>query len=868
MGWNRKIFANLGELSGVVLSAFIGMALVSCAGTDSSVQTKVDDNPNLFKLGTPIADTLASRMPEFAHSVFKGAIDSVPGEYYYYATDGRIDSLVQKEGERYNTVASIAYDSLDGQNNYELKKGNLSYNVNDGKLKTELDFPKYVKTYWGNGNPRAILTGFLYRDNQGVIKVDSGHSETYFESGKINQRNDWKDKQPVTSRQWNENGILTREIDFPKSIKEYWDNGNIKNVMTGLIYIGNQGNFQMDSGRSEIYFESGKMKEQSDWKNKQGVASKQWNENGVLVVELDFPKYLKQYWDNGNRKIVLTGLIYRNDRGNFAMDSGREEVYSEAGKLIEQTDWDNKQPLVCKKWNESGMLTMELDFQKTCVEYWDNGKIKQKAEGSLYRVDGKKDCRVDSGRSELYFENGKIEQQNEWIDKLLVKHKEWNESGVLLKEIDFPKYFKEYWNNGKLKEAETGILYRNDQDVIQVDSGRSEVFYENGKMKEQNNWKDKKIVACKRWNERGILIKENAFPKYVKDFWDNGKPREILTGNLYMNNQGNIALDSGRSEIYYENGKKQQQKDWKNKQIVAYKQWNAKGVLIRDFDSHKYAKEYYDNGKIKKEMTGLYFSSPTNVEVENGFKKEYYENGQIKEHKNYKDKEPYSSKQWNEDGTLSTEWDISAGYYKYYENGTLRLEAKGFKGFTGEKGVLVETGYQTLYFNNGKPQAQEQFKDKKTIGEKIWDENGTLVIEKDVLKGFYKAYFPSGKISQDISGKFHYRDKHIIFEDCSVKSWYENGQPKTHLIYKEKKLISKTLWYPNGNVAFSAELPNHYKVFYDDGKIKAEVTGTIVEENNAFRIKDGVYNMYDVNGKITNSATYKDFQVISDKNNP
>ena len=273
MGWNRKIFANLGELSGVVLSAFIGMALVSCAGTDSSMQTKVDDNPNLFKLGTPIADTLASRMPEFAHSVFKGAIDSVPGEYYYYATNGRIDSLIQKDGEQYKAVASITYDSLNGQNNYELKKGARSYRVNDGILDVEDEFPRYAKTYWGNGNPRAILTGFLYRDNQGVIKMDSGHSETYFENGKIKQQNEWKNKQGIASKLWNENGVLVVELDFPKYFKKYWDNGKQKEFLTGLLYRDAQGIFRVDSGWSEIYSESGKLLDQKKWEDKQDAGN-------------------------------------------------------------------------------------------------------------------------------------------------------------------------------------------------------------------------------------------------------------------------------------------------------------------------------------------------------------------------------------------------------------------------------------------------------------------------------------------------------------------------------------------------------------------------------------------------------------------
>ena len=689
MAWNKMSQRLLGK---DILSLFVGMTFFSCAGTDSSVQKKAEENPYLFKAGTPVADSLASGMPEFARSVFKGVVDSVPGEYYYHATNGRIDSLFQKDGGQNKVIVSIAYDSPNVQNSYELKKGDRSYKVNEGILDVENEFPRYVKKYWSNGNPKAILTGILYRDDQGVIKVDSGHSETYFESGKINQQNDWKDKQGIASKKWNENGTLIGEIDFPKYFKEYWDNGNIKNIMTGLLYIDNQGNFALESGRSEIYFENGKIKEQNDWKDKQGIA--------------------------------------------------------------------------CKKWNENGMLTMDLDFQKTCIEYWDNGKIKQKGEGILYRMDGTKGCHVDSGHSEVFFENGKIKQQNEWKNKSLVKQKEWNENGVLLKEIDFPKYVK----------------------------------------------------------------------------------------------------------------------------------------------------EYYDNGKIKKEMTGLYWSSPMNVEVENGSIKEYYENGRMKQHSIYKEKAPYSYKEWLENGTLTYEWNILTGDFKQYnENGTIHLEIKGF---TGKKDKAIENGYLKMYYNNRKLQLQEHYKDNNAISKKFWYENGTVLLEGDVSKGFHKEYFENGKLSRDVSGKFHYEGKDLILENGSDKRWYENGtqklenvfpkyvklysdkgilikelegtlyyddqkkiqvqdgfekyyyedgQPKGLANYKEHRLISKTQWYTNGVVGISVELPNRYREFYDDGKIKAEVTGTIVEENGAFKIKDGIYKVYDPNGNVTNSATYNGFQVITEK---
>ncbi|WP_407457029.1 hypothetical protein [Fibrobacter sp.] len=88
---------------------------------------------------------------KFSRSIFKGVIDSVPGEYYYYATDGRIDTLFKREDGQNKPVVSIAYDSPDGQSNFEL----------EGVLEAEYEFPRYVKTYWNTGNPKDILTGMM-----------------------------------------------------------------------------------------------------------------------------------------------------------------------------------------------------------------------------------------------------------------------------------------------------------------------------------------------------------------------------------------------------------------------------------------------------------------------------------------------------------------------------------------------------------------------------------------------------------------------------------------------------------------------------------------------------------------------------------
>ena len=73
------------------------------------------------------------------------------------------------------------------------------------------------------------------------------------------------------------------------------------------------------------------------------------------------------------------------------------------------------------------------------------------------------------------------------------------------------------------------------------------------------------------------------------------------------------------------------------------------------------------------------------------------------------------------------------------------------------------------------------------------------------------------------------------------------------------------VWNESGIITISVELPSRYREFYDNGKLKAEATGTIVEEDGLLNIKDGTYKEYDPNGKVTYTATFKDFERTSEK---
>ena len=1033
-----------------LLPLLIGMALISCAGTDSSAQKKAEDNPNLFKAGTPIADTLATRAPEFAYSVLRKALDSVPGDYYYHVKDGRIDTLFQKEGDIYKTIVSIAYDTLNGQYNYELKNGDEFYHIRDGVLAysfkgemiseesgdsepkkgifrnyypnatpkeelhysdknkvelvrtyhdnglvaseqsgeiirkngqfslvkgelklfypngtihssyavtsdtsftlkewnesgiltKEIVFPHICNRFWDNGAVKQKAEGLLYRTGDNDVQMDSGHVEIYYENGKINQSSVWKNKQPVTIKEWNENEVLTKELDFPNKYAEYWDNGGKKQFVEGLVYIDNNGtvkpdsghseiysesgkvlerndwkdrkliaskqwneagiltmdfdfqkfcavywddgkikqknegvlyreddnginNCALDSGRSESYFENGKMKEQNDWKDKQLVASKVWNENGTLVIELDFPKYFKEYWDNGKPKEVLTGILYRDYHGGFHLDSGHSEVYFENGKIQQKNDWKDKKGFASKQWNEKGVLIKEIHLPDYMKTYFDNGKIETMATGSLY-ADNDGVIQVDSGHSEVYFENGKKRVQNDWKNKQAYASKVWNENGVLIKDLEFPKYLKEYWDNGDPKAIGTGILYADSTGKFALDSGHSETYFENGKIQEQNDWKNKLLVTQKEWNENGILIKEIVFPKSYKEYWDNGKPKGVITGFLYRDDQGFFQVDSGHSEVYFESGKIQQKNDWKNKLLVTQKEWNENGILIKEIVFPKSYKEYWDNGKPKGVMTGfLYRDDQGIIQVDSGHSEVYFESGKIQQKNDWKDKKGFASKQWNEKGVLIKELVFPQYVKLYYDNGKIKGEMTELY-WSSPNNIESKNGSKKQYYENGQILEHTTYKDKKPYSSKQWYENGNLAYELN-FPNYAKVYSEDGNLSIELEGSLYYDDQEQIqIQDGFRKDYYEGQKLSTHKIYKEKKLAKKTEWYANGTVAISVELPNSYKEFYDDGRMKAIATGTIVEENEAFKIKDGIYNEYDQNGEVTYYATYKNFQIISE----
>ena len=145
----------------VVVPILATFVLVGCASQPGR---------HLIKMGTPDADTLASKTPAYA------------SEYYFTVTDNAIDTLFKKENGKYEVAISIKYDSLKAQKNYAITKGDSLYIIIDEKL-------------------RSLQT--------------NGSDSSY--------------KRKI----WNENGVLVQFIDHPNEYKEFWDNGKLKIDLKG-----------------------------------------------------------------------------------------------------------------------------------------------------------------------------------------------------------------------------------------------------------------------------------------------------------------------------------------------------------------------------------------------------------------------------------------------------------------------------------------------------------------------------------------------------------------------------------------------------------------------------------------------------------
>lgn len=764
--------------------------LAGCAGSSSSLKDDMQEK-TLIKANSATADSLLAKTPAFAQSLFKGAIDSVPGDYYYSVAEGRIDTLYNLKDGKYERSAGIRYvdSSHYVVSRIEIRAGEMSA----------------CKVYQNENLIREYQKGKSYR----LFDADSVY-EIQGDVRLVNMDND--------------------SITCIKCVSNFRlkDSEKLNSTIEAESYTGDAKNFKfvmkMDM-KLEVNL------------NRDSV--KQYNDQGVLIKDLLFPKYLRDYYDNGNLKYEWTGVLYRNDKGMIDVEDGYNKGYYENGQMMGEIEFKNKKKVLERQWNESGNLIMEIHYDS--LEY--------------------------AG-----------------VPFFLTAHV-WNDKGLLIKDLKYPEYYREFYDDGKMKLEATGIyrnavattkMYIDSFDKVGAANGSMKQFYENGQMEVLVNYKDGKGYSFQSWYENGTIQAEGDVSSGShKEYDQNGKVVRDVKGTFYYDDNGGLVLTEG-------NGK----------------EWNESGILISDLKMPNSLKKYWDDGKLKEDISGiLYYGNNKDILLDSGEYKSFYPNGQKESLVAYNNKvasfakkwndkgklvfdqkfdnlgQVISEKSWNDKGVLVSEFEFPSSLKNYFDNGSLKDETLGVFYLDNFGQVQIKEGTYKSYYEDGSWKTVGTMKNgllrnsqhrvmmgKEYVFELGYDSLGTIDSYKLTKDGVLDVERHGVLYENDNSADLGYG-----VDTGYEEIFHKNGKVKMRIEYNHKKMIGKKEWDEEKHLLVDVHIPDYYREYYVDGKLMQEAVGIIEAENGSFKVKEGVVKTYDSNGKVNYSATYKDYQIDSEK---
>lgn len=448
------------------------------------------------------------------------------------------------------------------------------------------------------------------------FKNDTVITYTIFDKeGEIILKNKGNDKTKVI---FDENYSYLGVFDF--RIEDI--DGYRVNISNSEIYIKNYKNNTIE-GESRIYSLSGKLNIIRNYKKgKLHGEFQQFNDNADLAYSWNYKKgkqigLYTEYYDNGQAKNI--GYL-KND-----LQVGKWKLYHENGQIQNRRTYKNGK-LTGKEVNyhNNGKLESKGNYfagnrNGQWVSYYKNGELKSK-ENYLKGV--------KEGVWSLYHENGKLKEIVPYKNNKI--HGVWtiyNDEGILTGKTQI--------NNGNFKELHKTFYHSNGQisaigntDGIGNNYGEWKYYYENGSLKEINNYKDGKEDGKNiKYYKNGQLKFEGQHiegDRYGKFIWykEDGKIKEAI--ELQRDSKYEIALGKWK---YYDNGQLKSVELYRREELVEWKY-------------------YYDNGQIK-ELKQFYKQKRT------GAWKYYYKSGELRRLANYNNDMPQGEfKLYHKNGQL------------------------------------------------------------------------------------------------------------------------------------------------------------------------------------------------------------------------
>ena len=193
------------------------------------------------------------------------------------------------------------------------------------------------------------------------------------------------------------------------------------------------------------------------------------------------------------------------------------------------------------------------------------------------------------------------------------------------------------------------------------------------------------------------------------------------------------------------------------------------------------------------------------------------------------------------------------------------VEAIGGDSINYNKAGYNLQGWNEDYYMSGKLLHRGYYIDGRAIVFKNFFENGQCertVVNPDPLHCNIDVFFENGK--QRKQTNYYNGLPHKLYE------FFENGLPKyTEENEKEMKYLTlKKSWYDNGQMQDVLELTDAknkkytQKYFYENGQIKSEGPMVLSIDGKTY-VKDGVWSLYDSNGKNKRIEKYNATKLTS-----
>lgn len=386
-------------------------------------------------------------------------------------------------------------------------------------------------------------------------------------------------------------------------------------VLASVFYFVSQGT----DGSKTFYYESGNKLSEGNIENNK---------------ETGFWTY---YYENGN--IQSTGYFIdglQDSTWLWYYESGGKSKFGNYEKGVEHGIWIN--------YYENGVIKDSGDYHEgrmngLWVFKYESGKILQK---------GQYDNNIPIGSWSYFYENGTLKSKGNMSNGTPIENwVTYYDNGQLNEEISYSKsgemFFENVWDkegnqlvtnrNGMYKSfSDMGkvILSGEIKDGLKI--GKWQTFFENGKIREEGEFKNDIYLIHNLWNIEGVqTVKEgngNYVSYYIEDgaIYETGEIKDGLRNglwNTFYQNSGELL-----QEVLYRNGKLNGLQTYFFEAGGVY----LSGNMIEDLKQGEW-NWYYENGRVSstatfvndvKEGKQLMYS-----EVGDIVKEEVYKNGKL-----------------------------------------------------------------------------------------------------------------------------------------------------------------------------------------------------------------------------------------------